>query len=371
MSLQIHKVIDEATNINAKESWEASDRIVDAILDNEVKGSEVMRIILLKLKDKEEKVSKNTFNLIMYLLHNCENEVKSEVMSNEFQLTLLDTYIKRIKDIEYKIKMIDMIQGFISEAKDQNLIIALKNTLSLLQGVQMKKSEADKKTDELIHRLIAYSNSDMAMPIELMETKSQLKYQFQVKAKHSFEPQEFGELRFLKDSILNIIELRYNDWWLAELNGRYGFIPANYVIKYERNSESINYGNNIKIKAELNGNSNPMIYNGYNVIKEEVKEGTFNSSISLTNGNDINNESQVIDKLHLELDTFINDNKMLSKSEFDKLKVSYDMASSCKPIILDKIKYHQKQIEILMNLNEKLSKVRSSYSHIVDRLSPP
>ncbi|KAK2459248.1 hypothetical protein APHAL10511_008725 [Amanita phalloides] len=50
-----------------------------------------------------------------------------------------------------------------------------------------------------------------------------------VRALHTFEPTEPGELAFDKGDIIRVVDRGYKDWWRGQLKGRTGIFPVNYV----------------------------------------------------------------------------------------------------------------------------------------------
>ncbi|KAI0718076.1 hypothetical protein C8T65DRAFT_827856 [Cerioporus squamosus] len=50
-----------------------------------------------------------------------------------------------------------------------------------------------------------------------------------VRAMHTFEPTEPGELAFEKGDIIKVVDRNYKDWWRGQLKGRTGIFPVNYV----------------------------------------------------------------------------------------------------------------------------------------------
>lgn len=50
-----------------------------------------------------------------------------------------------------------------------------------------------------------------------------------VRALHTFEPTEPGELAFDKGDIIKVVDRGYKDWWRGQLKGRTGIFPVNYV----------------------------------------------------------------------------------------------------------------------------------------------
>ena len=51
-----------------------------------------------------------------------------------------------------------------------------------------------------------------------------------VRALHTFEPTEAGELAFDKGDIIKVVDRGYKDWWRGQLKGRTGIFPVNYVV---------------------------------------------------------------------------------------------------------------------------------------------
>lgn len=52
-----------------------------------------------------------------------------------------------------------------------------------------------------------------------------------VRALHTFEPTEAGELAFEKGDIIKVVDRGYKDWWRGQLKGRTGIFPVNYVVR--------------------------------------------------------------------------------------------------------------------------------------------
>lgn len=52
-----------------------------------------------------------------------------------------------------------------------------------------------------------------------------------VRALHSFEGAEQGELTFEKGDIIKVVDRNYKDWWRGQLRGRTGIFPVNYVVR--------------------------------------------------------------------------------------------------------------------------------------------
>ncbi|KAH8827478.1 hypothetical protein DL96DRAFT_1606821 [Flagelloscypha sp. PMI_526] len=50
-----------------------------------------------------------------------------------------------------------------------------------------------------------------------------------VRALHTFESTEKGELGFEKGDIIKVVDRNYKDWWRGQIRGRTGIFPVNYV----------------------------------------------------------------------------------------------------------------------------------------------
>lgn len=55
-----------------------------------------------------------------------------------------------------------------------------------------------------------------------------------VRALHTFEPTEPGELAFEKGDVIKVVDRGYKDWWRGQLKGRTGIFPVNYVVSTHR-----------------------------------------------------------------------------------------------------------------------------------------
>jgi signal transducing adaptor molecule len=53
-----------------------------------------------------------------------------------------------------------------------------------------------------------------------------------VRALHTFEPTEAGELAFEKGDVIKVVDRGYKDWWRGQLKGRTGIFPVNYVVSF-------------------------------------------------------------------------------------------------------------------------------------------
>jgi signal transducing adaptor molecule len=51
-----------------------------------------------------------------------------------------------------------------------------------------------------------------------------------VRALHTFEATEAGELSFEKGDVIKVVDRNYKDWWRGQLKGRTGIFPVNYVV---------------------------------------------------------------------------------------------------------------------------------------------
>ncbi|KAF9363359.1 class II myosin [Mortierella sp. NVP85] len=51
------------------------------------------------------------------------------------------------------------------------------------------------------------------------------------KAVYNFESQDAGEISFVKDDLMEILEKDENGWWLAKKDGKEGWVPSNYLVE--------------------------------------------------------------------------------------------------------------------------------------------
>lgn len=59
-----------------------------------------------------------------------------------------------------------------------------------------------------------------------------------MRALHTFEPTEAGELAFEKGDIIKVVDRGYKDWWRGQLKGRTGIFPVNYVVSLQIAAEA-------------------------------------------------------------------------------------------------------------------------------------
>ena len=52
-----------------------------------------------------------------------------------------------------------------------------------------------------------------------------------VRALHTFQPTEAGELAFERGDVIKVVDRGYKDWWRGQLKGRTGIFPVNYVVR--------------------------------------------------------------------------------------------------------------------------------------------
>lgn len=67
------------------------------------------------------------------------------------------------------------------------------------------------------------SSSQTSLPLSINSVQ-------RVRALHSFEGTEQGELTFEKGDIIKVVDRNYKDWWRGQLRGRTGIFPVNYVV---------------------------------------------------------------------------------------------------------------------------------------------
>lgn len=67
-------------------------------------------------------------------------------------------------------------------------------------------------------------------PSSVQSSQDSIPIVTRVRAMHTFEPTEPGELAFEKGDIIKVVDRNYKDWWRGQLKGRTGIFPVNYVV---------------------------------------------------------------------------------------------------------------------------------------------
>ena len=77
------------------------------------------------------------------------------------------------------------------------------------------------------------ASSTSSLPSQMVATPASVSIPLvtRVKALHTFEPTEPGELPFEKGDIIKVVDRGYKDWWRGQLKGRTGIFPVNYVVR--------------------------------------------------------------------------------------------------------------------------------------------
>jgi len=105
----------------------------------------------------------------------------------------------------------------------------------------------------LLHRLVtAFTRSRSRDPMELQWGQLQ-SGQERVRAKYDFVAETNRDLPFYTGDVLVVLNKAHPDWWEAEMNGRAGLIPSNYVEPIE--PENIEQDNNSSSNNNYNGNN--------------------------------------------------------------------------------------------------------------------
>ena len=68
-------------------------------------------------------------------------------------------------------------------------------------------------------------------PVSAQSSQDSIPIVTRVRALHTFEPTEPGELAFEKGDIIKVVDRNYKDWWRGQLKGRTGIFPVNYVVR--------------------------------------------------------------------------------------------------------------------------------------------
>lgn len=85
-----------------------------------------------------------------------------------------------------------------------------------------------------------YTNANSPVPSTASgaQTTDSIPVVTRVRALHTFEPTEQGELAFEKGDIIKVVDRGYKDWWRGQLKGRTGIFPVNYVVSPKFNFKS-------------------------------------------------------------------------------------------------------------------------------------
>ncbi|KAF9806993.1 hypothetical protein IEO21_08404 [Rhodonia placenta] len=76
---------------------------------------------------------------------------------------------------------------------------------------------------------VTVSSVTASSPAPSLSAQESIPVVTRVRALHTFEPTEAGELAFEKGDIIKVVDRGYKDWWRGQLRGRTGIFPVNYV----------------------------------------------------------------------------------------------------------------------------------------------
>ena len=76
----------------------------------------------------------------------------------------------------------------------------------------------------------SYSADVASSPAPSVKSQDSVSIVTRVRALHTFEPTEPGELAFEKGDIIKVVDRGYKDWWRGQIKGRTGIFPVNYVV---------------------------------------------------------------------------------------------------------------------------------------------
>lgn len=68
------------------------------------------------------------------------------------------------------------------------------------------------------------------LPAENKGNSDQISSEMVMVAKYDFAGEKSKDLTFKKGDVIRLINKKPNGWWLAEIDGRVGFVPSNYLI---------------------------------------------------------------------------------------------------------------------------------------------
>jgi len=73
--------------------------------------------------------------------------------------------------------------------------------------------------------------------VKQSQMERQMQRKGQVVALYDFNPRQNSELKFCKGDVLDVFNTDPSGWWEAELNGKFGLIPYNYVVDVNASRE--------------------------------------------------------------------------------------------------------------------------------------
>jgi hypothetical protein len=137
--------------------------------------------------------------------------------------------VKRLKEV-IKHHKVDLLEKDLS--KDGSDHPQLKKWSSLRDRDDASRSNAFSKaevTDPSSHhsekRIV-----NPQLPTENRGNSDQISSDMVMVAKYDFAGEKSKDLTFKKGDVIRLINKKPNGWWLAEIDGRVGFVPSNYLI---------------------------------------------------------------------------------------------------------------------------------------------
>ena len=133
---------------------------------------------------------------------------------------------KRVKD-----KVYELLESWSNEFRYDNNMSVVRETFEQIKAT-LKPPSSPSNIQSYSVPVVASTSAAVSAPTEK-------RFLFQVKGLYDFAGLDEGELPFRKFDVLNVLEDSNRDWWKAEINGRIGLIPSNYVSRIPVASSSI------------------------------------------------------------------------------------------------------------------------------------
>ncbi|KIO32004.1 hypothetical protein M407DRAFT_67208, partial [Tulasnella calospora MUT 4182] len=252
-----------------EENWELILNLCDKVTDEGPNGARnVIAAVLKRLSHRNPNVQLYSLGLAESLSKNCGIEVNREIASRSFTTGLERLVSDRTAHDKVKKRALALIQQWSGEFHEDPTLGIMEE---LYQSMKAKNYRFDSATEapppevddtirrqeeEELQRVLELSMHDkerkttaptvtaaptvtvaptvapsVAPPTASTSPKPATGEPVvtRVRALHTFEPTELGELAFEKGDIIKVVDRQYKDWWRGQLKGKTGIFPVNYV----------------------------------------------------------------------------------------------------------------------------------------------
>ncbi|KAK3115317.1 ESCRT-0 subunit protein hse1 [Teratosphaeriaceae sp. CCFEE 6253] len=285
--------------------------------------------------------------------------IHRELASKAFTDALLRLAADRNTHAQVKQKVVERMEGWTEAFRGTPELGIMEQAYQRLRTTQpglqapskpVKReisSEDRRKEDEELAMALALSVQDRAVsspqagageqtPTQSAPQQQPLQQQgttaatvSRVRALYDFVPSEPGELAFVKNDIIAVLESVYKDWWKGSLHGQTGIFPLNYVEKLADPTPA-ELERDARLEAEVFG------------------------------------EMRNVEKLLALLSVPDNGGRGRSEAGEEEIGELYQRTLSIRPKLIELIgKYSQKKDEFTQ-LNEKFIKARRDYEHLLE-----